>query len=153
MKVVIADDQRIVRDGLAIIVGGLPGVDVVGLAADGEEAVALVARHRPDVVLMDLRMPRMGGAEATALVRTQHPSTAVLGEGPQTRKELPDGLTEREVEVLGLIAAGLSNGEIAGHLYVSEATVKTHVNHIFAKTRSRDPTQAAAYARRHGLTD
>jgi len=218
VRVLVADDQRIIREGLATIVGSLPDVEVVGLAADGEEAVALVAEHRPDVVLMDLRMPRLHGAEATARIRRQYPETQVVvlttyadddsiiaaltagatgyltkdasrhdirraleaaaaGQGvldpavqaallqaaarPGGRTEtptrradpLPDGLTDREAEVLVLIAGGLSNHEIAETLCVAEATVKTHVNRIFAKTRSRDRTQAAAYAHRHGLVD
>ncbi len=211
MKIVIADDQRIVREGLATIVGTIPGMEVVGLAADGAEAVELVARGQPDVVLMDLRMPGLDGVGATAAIRRDHRDTrvvvlttfaddesiiaaltagatgyltkdasrddirraleaaaagqavldpavqAALLEAARTPAAiarpavLPDGLTEREAEVLGLIAQGLSNQEIAGRLYVSEATVKTHVNRIFAKTRSRDRTAAAAYAHRHGL--
>ncbi|HEV8064610.1 MAG TPA: response regulator transcription factor [Acidimicrobiales bacterium] len=212
MRVLIADDQRVVRDGLATIVGALPGFEVVGLAADGAEAVALAGEHLPDVVLMDLRMPQMDGVEATGLIRRRHPATqvvvlttyaddesiiAALSAGaagyltkdatredieraigaaaagqtvldasvqatllraakaatarPARPVEPPDGLTEREVEVLGLIADGLSNSEIAGRLYVAEATVKTHVNRIFAKTHSRDRAQAAAYAHRTGL--
>jgi DNA-binding NarL/FixJ family response regulator len=211
VRVVIADDQRIVREGLATIVGALPDVEVVGLAADGEEAVTLTAERSPDVVLMDLRMPGTDGAEATAAIRRSHPATQVvvlttyaddesiltaLSAGATgyltkdaTRDDIrraleaaaagqsvldpvaqasllqaaraaaprrppgppPDGLTEREAEVLSLIAAGLSNHEIAGRLYVSEATVKTHVNRIFAKTASRDRAQAVAYAHRHGL--
>lgn len=212
MRVVIADDQRIVRDGLATIVGSIAGMEVVAVAADGEEAVAAVAAHAPDVVLMDLRMPRLDGVGATGVVRRDHPGTRVVvlttyadddsvigamragasgyltkdasredihraleaaaaGQSlldaaaqaalvaaagplpgrPSAPKPLPDGLTEREAEVLTLIAAGLNNHEIAAHLYVSEATVKTHVNHIFAKTASRDRTAAAAYAHRHGL--
>jgi DNA-binding NarL/FixJ family response regulator len=190
-------------------------MEVVGLAANGEEAVALTATHRPDVVLMDLRMPTMDGAEATAAIRTGYPHTQVVvlttyaddqsiiaaltagatgyltkdatrddirraleaaaaGQGvldPGVQAKLiqaaqagaprgqptggplprPDGLTEREAEVLRLIALGRSNSEIAEALYVAEATVKTHVNRIFAKTGSRDRTQAAAYAHRHGL--
>ncbi len=212
MKVVIADDQRIVREGLATIVGTLDGMQVVGLAADGAEAVELVAAAGPDVVLMDLRMPVLDGVGATAAIRRDHPDTHVVvlttyaddesviaalsagatgyltkdasrddirraleaaaagqavldpsvqatlkqaarAGGPVPRPAvLPDGLTEREAEVLTLIAAGLSNQEIAGRLFVSEATVKTHVNRIFAKTHSRDRTAAAAYAHRNGLT-
>jgi DNA-binding NarL/FixJ family response regulator len=217
LKILIADDQRVVREGLATIVASLAGVEVVGLAANGEEAVALTAEHQPDVVLMDLRMPVMDGAEATAAIRARHSSTFVVvlttyadddsilaalsagasgyltkdatrddirraleaaaaGQtvldpavrsaliqaaqaGAQTRtaadptrpRPLPDGLTEREAEVLVLIAQGKSNSEIASDLYVAEATVKTHVNRIFAKTHSRDRAQAAAYAQRQGL--
>ena len=213
MKVLIADDQRVVREGLATIVGTLDGVEVVGLAANGEEAVALVDDLGPDVVLMDLRMPVIDGATATASIRARHPGTYVVvlttyaddesiitamsagASGYLTKdstrddirraleaaaagqtvldtavraalvraaaagasrlappgRELPDGLTEREAEVLSLIAQGLSNSEIAGRLYVAETTVKTHINRIFAKTGSRDRAQASIYARRHGF--
>src|SRR5271165_612353 len=209
MRVLIADDQRVVREGLATVIGAIPGVEVVGLAADGAEAVALATEHRPDVVLMDLRMPRMDGVEATAALRdagdgprvvvltTYADDESIIGalsagavgyltkdatrediqralEGaaagqsvldpavqasllkaarasPSRPSILPDGLTDREAEVLALIAAGQSNTEIAKQLYVAEATIKTHVNRIFAKTRSRDRAQAAAYAHRNGL--
>ena len=214
MRVVIADDQRVVREGLATIVGGLPGVEVVGLAADGQEAVAQVEETNPDVVLMDLRMPVMDGAEATTAIRAGRPGTHVVvlttyaddesimaalsagasgyltkdatrddirraleaaaagqslldpavqsvlleaakaGTRPAAAppaRELPDGLTEREADVLILMANGRSNREIADELFVAEATVKTHVNRIFAKTQSRDRAQATAYAHRHGL--
>ncbi|MGA3352772.1 MAG: response regulator transcription factor [Acidimicrobiales bacterium] len=208
MRVLIADDQRVVREGLATIVAAL-GMEVVAIAKDGEEAVALCERHRPDVVLMDLRMPKMDGAEATSAIRSRFSETSVvvlttyaddesiftalsagaigyltkdagrddirraieaaaagqslLDPNVQARLVavaasrvgrptlLPDGLTEREAEVLALIADGLSNTEIAARLYVGETTVKTHVNRIFAKTHSRDRAQASAYAHRHGL--
>jgi len=209
MRVLIADDQRVVREGLATIVAGFADTEVVGLAADGVEAVELVSEHIPDVVLMDLRMPRMDGVAATREIRARDSSipivvlttyadddsvlaalsagavgyltkdatrddirraleAAVAGQAvldsavqavllkaaqhvPVKPATLPDGLTERETEVLGLIAAGLSNTEIANRLFVAEATVKTHVNRIFAKTGGRDRAQAALYAHRHGL--
>jgi len=209
MRVVIADDQRVVREGLATIVGAFAGVEVVGLAADGAEAVELTTELAPDVVLMDLRMPRMDGVEATRLISevssarvvvlttyaddesvlaalaagakgylTKGASkedirraleAAVAGQAildtsvqsalvnaarsrPVRPATLPDGLTDREAEVLGLIAQGLSNAEIAERLFVAESTVKTHINRVFAKTGSRDRAQAAAYAHRNGLT-
>jgi DNA-binding NarL/FixJ family response regulator len=216
ITVVIADDQTAVREGLAVMLGLLDDVDVVGEAADGEQAVQLVERHRPDVVLMDLRMPRRDGVEATGLIRARHPGTQVVvlttfaddehiiaalragalgyltkdagrvqiaqavraaaaGQSvldPQVQQRLlaaavegrppatvapappgtpPGGLTAREAEVLGLIAAGLSNREIAARLFVTEVTVKSHVNRLFAKTGVRDRAQAVKYAYEHGL--
>ena len=214
MRVLIADDQRVVREGLAIVVEGFPETEVVGLASDGAEALELAASAAPDVVLMDLRMPRLDGVEATRAIRKRHPNIAVvvlttyadddsivaaLSAGaagyltkdaarddirraveaaaagqtvldpsvqaallkaaqqgvarPSAPATPPDGLTDREVEVLALIAVGLSNQEIAARLFVGESTVKTHVNRIFAKTGSRDRAQAAVYAHRHGLGD
>jgi DNA-binding NarL/FixJ family response regulator len=219
IRVIVADDQRVVRDGLSVLVGLIDGVEVVGLACDGVEAVALVERARPDVVLMDLRMPRLEGAEATRQIRAEHPGTQVLvlttyaddeslfpalqagARGYLTKdasaeeieqairalaagrthldpsvqqrlldavldvrpgpagpslgaarvSEQPDDLTPREVEVLKLIAAGMSNAEIAESLVVSAATVKTHVNRIFYKTGARDRAQAVRYAYEHGI--
>ena len=213
MRVIVADDQRVVREGLVTLLGTLPGVEIVGAASDGAEALELAVREAPDVVLMDLRMPTMDGVEATRAIREARPESqvvvlttyaddesivsalqagaigyltkdaarddiaraldaaasgqAILDAQVQSRLlealssparppaaaggELPGGLTTREAEVLGLIAEGLSNAEIAGRLYVSEATVKTHVNHVFAKTNSRDRAQAVAFAHRHGL--
>ena len=211
IRVLVADDQRVVREGLGTLLGLITGVEVVGTAADGEEAVALAVRLRPDVVLMDLRMPRCDGVEATRRLRerdtsikvlmlttyaddrsvldalragalgyltkdsgaeeirsalqrvtagqaaidpaVQHHLVTAIAGGPQQNRDpqLPDGLTPREAEVLTLIAQGLSNTEIAGRLVVSETTVKSHVNHLFAKTGARDRAQAVSYAFHHGL--
>ena len=213
IRVLLADDQRIVREGLETLLGLLDDVEVVGSAADGEEAVELAATTRPDVVLMDLRMPRCDGVEATRRLREAQPDIKVLmlttyaddrsvidalragARGYLTKdagaKEieqalrqvmhgqaaidpavqhhlldaiarasdqrapqddsLPDGLTAREGEVLSLIAKGLSNAEIAAQLVVGEATVKSHINHLFAKIGVRDRAQAVSYAYEHGL--
>ncbi len=214
VRVVLADDQRVVREGLELVLRMLPDVEVVGTAANGTEALALVAATHPDVVLMDLRMPEVDGVEATRRIRAEHPDVRVVvlttyaddesvfaalkagargyltkdagseeisraiarvasGEAmldPAVQARLldrfdaaagfappaapatdVDGLTAREVEVLTLIASGLSNAEIADQLVVGESTVKTHVNRIFAKTGVRDRAQVVAYAYRAGL--
>ena len=214
VTVVIADDQSAVREGLVLLLSTLPGITVAGQAADGDAAVDLVAATKPQVILMDLNMPRCDGVAATARITAEHPGTrvvvlttyaddesiigalragalgyltkdatraeigraveaaaagqAVLDPAVQqrllsaaTRSPGPaeqqagaaapsapdsDDLTPREAEVLRLIAGGQSNREIARTLFVSEATVKTHVNRIFAKTGSRDRAQATRYA-------
>jgi DNA-binding NarL/FixJ family response regulator len=206
VRVVVADDQTVVRDGLVTLLKLLPGIDVVAAASDGAEAVRMVAEHNPDVLLVDLRMPNVDGVEATRQVRTEYPRTEVvvlttysdddsvlsalragargyitkdadaesigraieaaaagqsildadvqrrLIEGAATApKPVDTGLTPRELDVLRLIAEGLSNTEIARQLFVSEATVKTHINHLFAKANLRDRAQAVAYAYRLGL--
>ena len=214
IRVLIADDQRVVRDGLAMLVGLIDGVEITGAACDGEEAVRLAMAHRPDVILMDLRMPGTDGIAATAQLRERLPTARVLvlttyaddgsilpalragaqgyltkdasaeqieaairavhagqthldplvqerlvaavatqppGPPPPGSGPLPDGLTAREAEVLTLLAAGLSNAEIARQLFVSNATVKTHINRIFAKTGARDRAQAVRYAYQAGL--
>jgi DNA-binding NarL/FixJ family response regulator len=213
---VIADDQRVVRDGLAMLVGLMEGIDLVATASDGNEAIDLVARERPDVALMDLRMPEIDGVEATRQIRSTQSETQVLvlttyaddaslfpalqagargyltkdataeeieqairalatgrthldpriqerlvaavAEQPPTTPggidtALPDDLTPREIEVLKLIAVGKSNAEIAASLVVSDATVKTHINHLFAKTGARDRAQAVRYAYERGLVE
>jgi DNA-binding NarL/FixJ family response regulator len=210
LRVLVVDDQQIVRDGLATILDLLGDVNVVGTAADGAQALELVALRRPDVVLMDLHMPVLDGVAATRRIVAEHPGTAVLilttfaqdddalealragARGvltkdagrdeisralhqaaagnmtlaeplqarllaaasppqPPARAELPDGLTPREAEVLGLIGAGFTNREIAERLVVSEATVKTHINHVFAKIDARDRVAAVNYANQHGF--
>jgi DNA-binding NarL/FixJ family response regulator len=207
LRVVLADDQTVVREGLATLLGLLPGITVVGTAPDGESAVALIAEHAPDVLLTDLRMPVLDGVGTIRRVRAEHPGTAVVvlttyaedaavldalragavgwlskdasaeaiaralrsaADGQSTLDPAalarlldrdaptppplpPDGLTGREVEVLTLIAGGLSNAEIARRLVLSEATVKTHINHLFAKAGLRDRAQAVGYAYRHGM--
>ena len=215
IRVLVADDQRVVREGLSTLIGLIEGVEVIGTAADGIEAIDIAQREAPDVVLMDLRMPRMEGAEATRQIRAALGTTQVLvlttyaddeslfpalqagargyltkdasaeeierairavaaGEthldnavqqrlvaavldiaptGSEHTPALPDDLSPREVDVLKLIAAGLSNAEIAEALFVSNATVKTHINHIFDKTGSRDRSQAVRYAYLHGLVE
>jgi DNA-binding NarL/FixJ family response regulator len=215
VRVLVADDQALVREGLMTLLEAAPGIHPVAAAVDGEEAVALSARHRPDVVLMDLRMPKLDGVGATRRIRAELPDTEVVvltthadeasildalqagargyltkdagiaeisravlaaaehltlldplvhsrllaaassGAGPAAPRQepvvLPDDLTPREAEVLTLIAKGLSNREIATTLVVSEATVKTHINHVLRKTGARDRAQAVHYAYTHGL--
>ncbi len=212
VRVLVVDDQALVREGLMTLLQGAPDITPVAAAADGEEAVALCARHRPEVVLMDLRMPKLDGVEATRRIRAAQPDTEVVvltthaddesildalragARGYLTKDagvaeicravhaaaahqalldplvqsrliaaatagarpmpppaSLPDELTPREAEVLSLIARGLSNHEIASALVVSEATVKTHINHVFAKIGARDRAQAVHYAYTHGL--
>jgi DNA-binding NarL/FixJ family response regulator len=213
VRVLVADDQTVVREGLVTSLSVLPGVEVVGAAANGEQAVALVGRYRPQVVLMDLRMPVMDGVEATRRIHRDYPGTAVvvlttyaddesilaalragalgyltkeagrdqiaralhaaaagqaiLDPAVQARlvaatgtpsdaapsRPLPDGLTPREAEVLALIAAGRANAQIAAALVVTQSTVKTHINNIFAKTGVTDRAQAVRYAYSHALAD
>jgi DNA-binding NarL/FixJ family response regulator len=239
LRIVIADDQASVREGLVLLLGGLPGIEVVGAAADGEQALELVAEHKPDAILLDLHMPVLDGIATTRRLVAEHPGVAVVvlttyaddtsvlealragarsyltkdadrtdiaraleaaaggltvfdprvhatllaaatpgaqsaqgaqgapgaagaaspdgtptapGAIPAARPpDPPDGLTHREVEILSLIAQGLTNGEIAQRLFLSNHTVKTHVNRIFAKTSSRDRVAAVAYAHRHNI--
>jgi DNA-binding NarL/FixJ family response regulator len=217
VRVVLADDQRLVRESLATLLGLLDGIELLATACDGEEALALTAEHDPDVVLMDLRMPRMDGIEATSRLRERHPKVRVIAlttyaddesvlgalragargyltkdassqdihaailsvaagdaaldpavqchvvaalagdgaraaePGASTTPQLPDDLTPREAEVLALIAEGLTNAEIAERLVVSPTTIKSHINHLFAKAGLRDRTQAVNYAYRTGI--
>ncbi|QIS14253.1 response regulator transcription factor [Nocardia arthritidis] len=211
IRLIVVDDQAVVREGLALLVDLVPGIEVVGEAADGHEAIELVESLRPDVVLMDLYMPRCDGIEATTAIRQAHPETKVvvlttysdddlviralqagalgyltksadrhqIGRAvhaaaaeqaildpavqdtllaaatnrnqpvrPKRPQQSPDDpLTGREKEVLDLMAAGYNNREIAQQLYISAATVKSHINRIFAKTGSRDRVQAIQNAK------
>ncbi|MDP8908862.1 MAG: response regulator transcription factor [Chloroflexota bacterium] len=212
IRVVIADDQELVRTGFRVILNSEPDIEVVGEARDGHEAIELAQRRGPDVVLMDIRMPHMNGLEATRRIVTE-PGTGprvlilttfdldeyvyealrsgasgfllkddpadqmiaavrIVARGdallaPQITRRLiaefarhqppghkPEGLkalTERELEVLKLVARGLSNAEIARELYVSETTIRTHVGHLLSKLGLRDRVQAVVAAYETGL--
>ena len=223
LRVLVAEDQRVVRDGLVALLRMLPGIEVAGAAVDGDDAVAQALALAPDVVLMDLHMPGCDGIEATRRLTRARPGLHVVvltsysddasvlaalrsgargfltkdagaadilqavsevsrgkalldpgvqrrlveviisgaipegpGAGANEASAWPDGagnggLTRREAEVLAEIAAGLSNGEIAAKLFISDTTVKTHVNHLLVKTRMRDRAQLVGYAYRLGL--
>jgi DNA-binding NarL/FixJ family response regulator len=204
IRVLVVDDQRLVREGLTALLDLVDDLELVGLAEDGAQALDMVAEQQPDVVLMDLRMPVMDGVEATRRIRRDHPGVEVVvltthadddsvlaalragargyltkdagmaeiaravaaadaGQAlldPQVQTHVLQGLTpgdrpapltDRETEVLALIADGLSNAEIATQLVVSEATVKTHINRIFAKIAARDRAQAVRWAYQHGI--
>jgi DNA-binding NarL/FixJ family response regulator len=211
LRVVIADDQASVREGLVLLLGGLPDIEVVGSAADGEQALRVVGEQEPDAILLDLRMPVLDGIAATRRLVTEHPRVAVVvlttyvdehlvldalraGARSYITKDADrtdiaralhaaagglvvfdprvndtllaavgptppdadaaagsDGLTQRETEILALIARGRTNTEIAAELFLSIHTVKTHVNRIFAKTASRDRAAAICYARDHRI--
>ncbi|WP_019888201.1 response regulator [Streptomyces purpureus] len=208
IRVLIVDDQIMVREGFSVLLGAMPDIEVVGEAVNGREAIAQVAALRPDVVLMDIRMPELNGIEATREIVAADADAKVLvlttfdldeyvyqalragASGfllkDASARQLADGvrvvasgeallaptvtkrlitefakaaetprlpalaqigdLTERETEVLVLIAQGLSNAEIAGHLVVAESTIKTHVSRILVKLGLRDRTQAAVFA-------
>ncbi|WP_298037442.1 response regulator [uncultured Microbacterium sp.] len=209
IRVMLVDDQALFRAGIRMLVGSQPDMEVVAEAGDGEEALRLVAGSRPDVVLMDIRMPVMDGLTATArmleasdaprivmlttfdldeaaarairqgasgfllkdadpefllaAIRTVHSGSSVIAASatrelfahftPQTRP-VPESfaaLTDREREIFALAARGLSNAEIAGREYLSEATVKTHISRILTKLSLRDRVQLVVFAFEHGL--
>lgn len=211
IRVVVADDQEMVRAGFRLLLERVEDVDVVAEADDGEQAVARVREHRPDVALLDIRMPRLDGLSAARQVVDDVPETKVIilttfdsddyvhdalhagasgfllkSSPPErlvtairtvaagealldpavtrrviegfTRQPLPVGpgtelerLTERELDVLRQVARGLSNIEIAGELFITEATVKTHVARLLAKLGLRDRVQAVVYAYENGV--
>jgi DNA-binding NarL/FixJ family response regulator len=206
LRVLVVDDQRLVREGIASLLDIQPGISVVGMAATGKEAIEQALALTPDVVLMDVRMPEMDGVDAVAVLRHRAPDCRVVmlttfddeeyvvqalraGAAGYLLKDLPaaelaeavrlahagvtqldraaarhvaaalsthtpaaaDALTGRETEVLRMVAAGATNREIAARLYLSEGTVKNHISRILSRLGLRDRTQAAIYARDHGL--
>ena len=212
LRIVVADDQASVREGLVVLLGTVPEIEVVASAADGEEAIRFVAEKSPDAILLDLHMPVLDGIGATRRLTAEHPEVAIVvlttfaddrtvldalhagarsyltkdADHTEIAKALqaaaggltvfdprvhatllaataanakpepgaappPDGLTEREAEILGLIARGMTNPEIAAQLFLSNHTIKTHISRIFAKTGSRDRAAAIGYAHRHNI--
>jgi DNA-binding NarL/FixJ family response regulator len=213
IRVLLADDQAMVRAGFRLILESEPGLEVVGEAEDGEQAIAAARALRPDVVLMDIQMPVLDGVAATRQIHAaegDHPTRVLIlttfdrddyvfaalraGASGFLLKNAPpedlieavrvvaagnallapavtrtiieafaklpgpvvqpvdlDRLTEREVETLRLLARGMTNAEIAAHLFVGEATVKTHVSNVLAKLDLRDRVQAVVFAYEHGL--
>lgn len=209
IRVFLADDHAVVRKGLETLIDTRDDMEVVGVASDGEEAVQQVAQLQPDVILLDIQMPRKTGVEAIGLIKAANPDARILvltsfsedetvfgairagalgyvlkdslpreliqairnvHEGrsflhpdialrviqelsrpPANRPLTEEPLTEREVEVLKLVARGLSNQTIAEQLVVSERTVRTHISNILGKLHLANRTQAALYALRQGL--
>lgn len=216
VRVLVVDDQRLIREGIASLLALRPGIEVVGVSGDGRAAIDMALALTPDVVLMDVRMPVMDGVAATVEIKARLPNTLVLmlttfddeasivdalraGASGYMLKDMPDAeladairlarsgllplnpavavrlveaatrsenrtapgpaadtastesLTPRERKVLALIATGATNREIAAELFVSEGTVKNHVSSLLSRLGLRDRTQAAVYARDHGL--
>jgi DNA-binding NarL/FixJ family response regulator len=210
MKILLCDDQAVIRDGLELMLNLEKDFQVVGAAQDGAEALELAEKKKPDLILMDLKMPIMNGIEATREIRVKFPNIKILilttydddewlfdairaGASGYLLKDTPrqkiveairgtmagksfvdpavagkllnqvaskqtqptsilaDKLTERELDVLRLIAKGISNGEIAKQLHLSEGTVRNHVSAILEKLGVSDRTQAAVIAIQHGL--
>jgi DNA-binding NarL/FixJ family response regulator len=180
----IADDHEVVREGLRLSLSRSPQIRVVGEASDGASAVAIAERRRPNVVIMDVRMPGMDGLEATKVLAERLPGTAVLiftaygersllGRGLEAGAKVASGegyvdpalmpalltrereemLTQREREILQLLADGMSNADVAARLFISQETVKSHVRHILAKLEADTRTHAVAIALRESIID
>jgi DNA-binding NarL/FixJ family response regulator len=164
IRVAVVDDQRLFTRGLSGLVDMLPETEVVGVAYDGEEAVELCRKEEPDVVLMDISMPKMDGISATREIRDLLPQTApdlaqkMLntfqgGVGPTGGKRLVPPLTDRELDVIRALAQGKSDRQIAQSLGISEKTVGNHTSNIYRKLHIFDRTQAVIYALREGVID
>lgn len=210
ITVLLADDQRLMREGLATLLSLADDIEIVGQAADGQEAIDLAKRHKPDVILMDIQMPRVDGIAATQAIKAAQPDVKIImlttfsddeylvaglragaigyllkdmpseqlaeairsaarGQspiGPEMARKLVNlvtqspaisrstvvsELSDREIEVLKLIAEGLSNKEIAEKLVIAEGTAKNHVSNILSKLEARDRAQAVARAKELGL--
>jgi DNA-binding NarL/FixJ family response regulator len=200
IQILVVDDHNIVRQGLVALLNTVPDMKVVAESSDGQDAIEAYRRHKPDVTLMDLRLPKLGGADAIARIRAEFPSARIIvlttfdgdedifralqagAKGYLLKGMDIDALTEairsvyagksripafvaeklaermggpalttREIEVLKRIVAGRSNKEIAGDLFISEATVKTHINSILGKLGVTDRTQAATTALQRGI--
>jgi DNA-binding NarL/FixJ family response regulator len=158
IRVLLADDQALVRGGFRMILEAQEDIEITGEAADGREALDEARRTTPDVVLMDIRMPGMDGLEATrrlleaGAAGSSSSSCAAPPPGAAAPEAL-SSLTERELDVLRRIARGRSNAEIAGELFLSEGTVKTHVTHLLSKLGLRDRVQAVVTAYETGLVE
>jgi NarL family two-component system response regulator LiaR len=209
IRVLVVDDQVIVREGICLLLGQIEGIEVIGEAGDGKQAVTQAAALQPDVILMDLVMPGLDGIEATRQITAARPDARVLvltsyagndkvipaieagalgfllkdsapsdlirairhvHEGrssldptiaaqvllalkrPSKRQPAPDPLTERELEVLRLVATGMSNPDIAERLVITEATVRSHVSNILSKLHLANRVQATLYALQEGIT-
>ncbi len=172
IRVLIADDQSLVRAGFTALLDARDDIEVVGEASDGAEAVDLARKLRPDVILMDIRMPGLDGLEATrqiagdpelagvrivilslispSMTRRLVAEFASRAKAPHPAAEL-DAITQREREVMALVADGLTNVEIAHKLYMSPATVRTHVSHAMTKLGVRDRAQLVVLAYETGL--
>jgi len=213
IRVLICDDQEVVTEGLRVMLKTSPDIEVVGIAYDGAQAIAMIPEVQPDMVLMDLKMPGVNGIQATRTIHDRYPNVQVLvlttydadewvfdairsgangyllkdtprqgliaaiketAKGktpvdpgvasklfdhiaqehmPPPNTSLVNALSDRELDVLQLLARGLSNADIAGRLYLSEGTVRNYVSAILAKLDVDDRTQAAVLALRYGLVD
>jgi len=208
IRILIVDDHTIVRDGLQALINAEPGMQVIGVGADGDEAIEKARALQPDVILLDLIMPRKDGIQATAEIKKENPAARILIltsfaedhqvfsaikagaigylmkdtssddliqairdvyqnkpalqpaiarklmrdiQNPSGQAQAESALTEREIEILQMVAQGRTNQQIADELFLSERTVRTHITNILAKLHLENRTQAALYALRAGI--